>query len=214
MLLHPTKNQKGMALVVSLLLLVALSAVALSLMFSSTLENTIAANDKQNSIAFQNAEAGIEVARNVLLNFRNRDQGFTKLLAIIPATSNPVTLDLKDVATGAGGDPVYSVNANVYSLNTARYSITIWDDSTDALETDNNDRVDSNFAVMVRSVGTGPSGNESKSIMTKLRYGDAREFAQGKQDANSGSSKDQTIETDTSNGRSADTYDPSGTSTI
>jgi len=208
MYLHPAKNQNGMALVVALLLLVALSAVALSLMFSSTLENTIAANDKQNTIAFQNAEAGIEMARNTLLNFRNRDQGFTKLLAIIPAASNPVELDLVDVGTGAGGDPIYSAGANVYSLDTTRYSVTISDDNTDPLETDNDDRVDSNFAVMVRSVGTGPTGNESKTITTKLRYGDAREFAQGKQDANSGSSKDQTIETDTSNGRSSETFEP------
>jgi len=209
MLQHPEKNQSGMALVVSLLLLVALSAVALSLMFSATLENTIAANDKQNSIAFQNAEAGIEMARNTLLNFRNRDEGLTKLLTIIPAGSDPVQLNLADVGTGTGGDPVYNAGANTYGLDTTRYTVTIWDDNTDALETDNDDRVDSNFAVMVQSVGTGPTGNESKIITTKLRYGDAREFAQGKQDANSGSNKDQTVETDTGSGRSTDTFEPS-----
>jgi len=208
MLLKPAKNQSGMALVVTLLLLVALSAVALSLMFNSTLENTIAANDKQSMIAFQNAEAGIEMARNVLLNFRNRDVGFTKLLSIIPAGSNPVQLNLANVGTGAGGDPVYSVGANAYGLDTTRYTVIIWDDNTDPLETDSDDRVDSNFAVMVQSVGTGPTGNESKTITTKLRYGDAREFAQGKQDANSGSSKDQTIQTDTGKGRSTDIFEP------
>ncbi|NOY53829.1 MAG: hypothetical protein GXP58_09445 [Deltaproteobacteria bacterium] len=210
MYLNRAGNQKGMALIVALLLLVALSAVALSLMFSSTFENTIAANDKKNTIAFQNAETGIEMARNVLLNFRDRDEGFTKLLSIIPSSADPVVLDLENVGINSG-DPVYSVGANVYNLDTTRYTVTIWDDSNDPLETDNNDRVDSNFSVMVRSVGKDPTGNAAKTITTKLRYGDAREFAQGKQDANSGSSKDQKVETEAGNGRSTSTFDPSTT---
>jgi len=209
---HPAGNQQGMALVVALLLLVALSAIALGLMLSSTLENTIAANDKQNTIAVQNAEAGVEMARNVLLNFRNRDEGFTKLLSIIPDGADPVELNLATVWTTDGtitGTPVIGTsNTNIYNLDTSRYTVTIWDDSDDPLETDNNDRADSNFALMVRSVGKGPLGNASETITTKLRYGDAREFAQGKQDANSGSSKKQTIVTDTGSGRTTNTFSP------
>lgn len=55
--LHP---QRGMALIVSLLLLLILTVLAISMATTSTLQQRISANAQQQNVAFQAAESGLQ----------------------------------------------------------------------------------------------------------------------------------------------------------
>lgn len=60
------RNEQGMALLLSLLILVAAAVVALSLGLETTLETRIADNQRLTAVAFFNAETGIAQARVLL----------------------------------------------------------------------------------------------------------------------------------------------------
>lgn len=56
-------NDRGMALIITILIMAASAVVALSLGVQNVIETRIAANQKVTEMAFRNAEAGIEHAR-------------------------------------------------------------------------------------------------------------------------------------------------------
>ena len=60
------RSEKGAALIISLLLLLVLTVLALSLINTSTFEIGISGNEKTNLEAFYAAEAGIQMALSQL----------------------------------------------------------------------------------------------------------------------------------------------------
>jgi hypothetical protein len=58
-----TLNEKGMALITSVLILAAAGVIAIALSIDNTIETRIAANQKATEAAFRNAESGLEYAR-------------------------------------------------------------------------------------------------------------------------------------------------------
>lgn len=64
---HPISQSRGMALIISLLLLVAMTLLAVSAMRSTTLQEKMAANFNDREIAKQVAEAAVREVGNTLL---------------------------------------------------------------------------------------------------------------------------------------------------
>lgn len=62
------KKQKGSALVISLLILLIMTMIGLSAMSSSTMEEKMAAYDRNHKLNFQNAETNIQIAENNVAN--------------------------------------------------------------------------------------------------------------------------------------------------
>jgi|WetSurMetagenome_2_1015567.scaffolds.fasta_scaffold11298_6 hypothetical protein len=56
-------NEKGMALITTMLIMAAAGVIAIAVSIDNTVETRIAANQKNTEVAFRNAEAGLEHAR-------------------------------------------------------------------------------------------------------------------------------------------------------
>lgn len=104
------KREGGVALVVSILLLMAVSALALSTMQTAASDGTVAGFQNQETIAFYAAEAGIAQARDVIRDMGERTQVPT-YPADFPDQANPV--DLSNPAEFVGGNqPTYYADPN------------------------------------------------------------------------------------------------------
>ncbi|MFK7897223.1 MAG: PilX N-terminal domain-containing pilus assembly protein [Myxococcota bacterium] len=68
------KREGGIALMVSILLLIAVSGLALSTMQTAASDGTVAGFQNQEQIAFYAAEAGIAQARRVVRNMGSREE--------------------------------------------------------------------------------------------------------------------------------------------
>lgn len=85
------KREGGVALMVSILLLIAVSGLALSTMQTAASDGTVAGFQNQEQIAFYAAEAGIAEARMVVRNMGSRDQVPT-YPADFPDATAPVSI--------------------------------------------------------------------------------------------------------------------------
>ena len=102
------KREEGVALMLSVLLLIAVSGLALSTMQTAASDGTVAGFQNQEQIAFYAAEAGIADARAVIRNMGERDQ-LPAYPADFPDQANPEALSAP--ADFYGGDqPVYYVD--------------------------------------------------------------------------------------------------------
>jgi hypothetical protein len=99
------KREGGIALMVSILLLIAVSGLALSTMQTAASDGTVAGFQNQEQIAFYAAEAGIAEARKVVRDMGSRDQ-VPDYPADFPNAGAPV-----EIATSAdfqgGNQPEY-----------------------------------------------------------------------------------------------------------
>ena len=106
------KNEQGIALVLSLFLVLAMSVVATSLMFLSQTETYSSVNYRMMSQARYGAESGIQVASNFLLNesgtgYTAPSTGGADSIASYVTTVSPVTYN--------GNPVILSANASVPS---------------------------------------------------------------------------------------------------
>ena len=99
------RREGGIALMLTVLLLIAVSTLALSTMQTAASDGTVAGFQNQEQIAFYAAEAGIADARAVVRNMGERSQ-VPNYPADFPNEANPETLS--SVAEFRTGDqPVY-----------------------------------------------------------------------------------------------------------
>ena len=99
-----------MALMLSILLLITVSALALSTLQTAASDGTVAGFQNQEAMAFYAAEAGIAEARRIVRNMGERSQVPT-FPADFPNEANPVALsDSYEFVTGA--QPVYYADPN------------------------------------------------------------------------------------------------------
>lgn len=99
------RREGGIALMLTVLLLIAVSTLALSTMQTAASDGTVAGFQNQEQIAFYAAEAGIADARAVVRNMGERSQ-VPNYPADFPNEANPETLS--NVAEFRTGDqPVY-----------------------------------------------------------------------------------------------------------
>ncbi len=108
---HRSKREGGVALMLSILLLIAVSGLALSTMQTVASDGTVAGFQNQEQMAFYAAEAGIADARNVVRNMGSRNEVPT-YPADFPNQAAPVALATPgDFQTGQ--QPIYYADPNM-----------------------------------------------------------------------------------------------------
>jgi type IV pilus assembly protein PilX len=91
----PTRQQRGMALIVSLVILLSMTLLGLAAIQNTSLEERMAGNIRAENIAFQAAEAALRAGEQVVNNFQARpDTGS-------PPTTNQVWTRGTNVGTSA-----------------------------------------------------------------------------------------------------------------
>ncbi|MEM9176679.1 MAG: pilus assembly PilX N-terminal domain-containing protein [Myxococcota bacterium] len=103
------RRESGIALVLSILLLIAVSTLALSTMQTAASDGTVAGFQNQEQIAFYAAEAGIADARAVVRNMGERSQ-VPDYPGDFPNSANPETLSA--ASEFVGDQPVYYADPN------------------------------------------------------------------------------------------------------
>ena len=111
--IHPMKEERGIVLIVSMLVLTVLSVLGLAFLTTARTEDTIAANYRNHTAAFYAAEAGVE-------------SGVASLKALLATTPVPTDKQLTDILAPALTDPNYTFGAfQVTRVRTAQpYSYT------------------------------------------------------------------------------------------
>jgi hypothetical protein len=95
--IHPMKEQRGVVLVVALLVLTILSVLGLAFLTTARTEDTIAANYRNHTAAFYAAEAGIE-------------SGVANLKAALALKPNATDAELAAIPPAPLSDPNYTFN--------------------------------------------------------------------------------------------------------
>lgn len=104
------RREGGMALMLSILLLITVSALALSTMQTAASDGSVAGFQNQEAMAFYAAEAAVAEARNLVRQMGERSQ-LPDYPADFPDQANPVELsDASDYPTGE--QPVYYADPN------------------------------------------------------------------------------------------------------
>ena len=104
------KREQGVALMLSILLLLAVSGLALSTMQTVSSDGTVAGFQNQETIAFYAAEAGVADARAVVRNMGDRTE-VPNYPADYPNAANPVELSVASEFSG-GAQPAYYADPN------------------------------------------------------------------------------------------------------
>src|SRR5207248_11578070 len=89
---RPLGNEHGVALVLSLMMLLALTGLVMAFLAASALEPQISRNMADSARARYLAETGIEIGFNLLVNTSDASQSFPPALAAATGTAPSVTL--------------------------------------------------------------------------------------------------------------------------
>jgi len=108
--IQTNKREQGVALMISILLLLAVSGLAMSTMQTAASDGTVAGFQNQETIAFYAAEAGIADARAVIRNMGERSQ-VPNYPAEFPDQANPGELSVASEFGGAD-QPRYYADPN------------------------------------------------------------------------------------------------------
>jgi hypothetical protein len=155
--LRKLSDEKGMALITSVLVLAAAGVIAIALSLDNTVETRIAANQKTTEVAFRNAEAGLEHARLRLAG----------LFSTAPRNLNRIRLDQQPnwdffftaPSTDPDGDGRW--DERLLDLGSASYKVFVRDSedlAKDGSFNSGNLDFDSDQMVILRSIGFGPGG--------------------------------------------------------
>ncbi|MGH7425972.1 MAG: PilX N-terminal domain-containing pilus assembly protein, partial [Candidatus Methylomirabilales bacterium] len=144
------REQRGIVLIVSLLVLTVLSVLGLAFLATARTEDTIAANYRNHTAAFYAAEAGVE-------------SGVSSLKALLATTPVPTDLQLAGTLAPALTDPNYTFDAfQVTRVRTAQpysYTSSIASGTFSGLVAQRTDYV-------VTAQVTGPRGSRARLSQT------------------------------------------------
>lgn len=134
------RKQRGMALIVGLLILGVVALVSVSAMRGSTTQEQMAANNQNQILTFQAAESAIRTVIGEVAGVVDRPAGenqnvFSQAIALGAATPNPPTRTLTNLGSGAesiatvtyGGtapSPGFSLDVSAGSVVAHQFTIT------------------------------------------------------------------------------------------
>jgi hypothetical protein len=172
------QEEKGSALVVTIMVLAILSIVTFSAARTATIEVQIAANELQHQKYFLSAEAGIEHARRLLEeHFRSANPAAVRMGAKPNWNFAFLGSDQKkntpDDATDRDGDALGSYVEGAVWIEGARldgmvYRITLWNNDDSALGGSFED--DRDGLLWIRSDASGPKGGGASIQMLVLGH--------------------------------------------
>lgn len=149
-MIHPIKEQRGVVLVVALLVLTVLSVLGLAFLTTARTEDTIAANYRNHTAAFYAAEAGVE-------------SGIASLKSLVGASPTPTDAQLASLVAPALTDPSYTFNAfqvrRVRTVQPYNYQTTITTGPYAGLMAQTTD-------YLVTATVTGPRGSRARLNQT------------------------------------------------
>lgn len=102
-------NEAGVAFVISILVLFVLTVLGLALMVVTATEAQIAVNHRWGEMAFYNADAGLELAKNVLASY-SREPGAQQFQKALPQARLQGAMGSPPPGTAEGRDYQYSVD--------------------------------------------------------------------------------------------------------
>ena len=105
--IHPFKEQRGVVLVISLLVLTILSVLGLAFLTTARTEDMIASNYRNHTAAFYAAEAGLE-------------SGMASLKVLLATSPTPTVAQLDALAPPALTDPNYTFVPNAFQVRRVR----------------------------------------------------------------------------------------------
>jgi hypothetical protein len=138
-------NEKGMALITTMLIMAAAGVIAIAVSIDNTVETRIAANQKTTEVAFRNAEAGLEHAR---LRLGGLFSTAPLNLTLLQSNQSPNWTFYFQTDTPSGDqdrDPRW--NERLVDLGSGNYKVF----ARDALDP-------SGQMLILRSIGFGPGG--------------------------------------------------------
>jgi hypothetical protein len=141
------KNQRGAALMISIFAILLVTVIGFAIISQGLVSQNIAKNAKDQTEAFYISEAGLNHANNLVINAGASN--FTSLLQAgdgIPNTGDELS------NRSAWLTPIPSTGL---TLGNGYYVIKVSDDPE---ETDGNPNVDSNYRVVITSIGYGQNG--------------------------------------------------------
>jgi Tfp pilus assembly protein PilX len=155
-------NQKGMALITAILMLVVLSVIGIIAVNVTTIGAKITGNTRTSKQAFYVAEAGIEQARELL---RSRIAGGSTVSAQLSLVKgiDGLLVNSTNVANFSSTDDVPFINTT--TLVNGSYTVYLTNDSSDGVTS----ITDTNSHVTLTSFGTGPDNSRAIIQATVLR---------------------------------------------
>lgn len=158
-------DERGVALILSLIVLLVLSALALALLSVSALEPLIAKNLRDAARARWLAEAGLEVGYGVLIAAADADDSWSGLLA--DATGGDPWVTLPGLTRAAL--PGFATSEGTYSVSIRNDA-----DAADATLTgepsvDRDVTLDANGVVIMRSAGAFNASTRTLEVVVRRR---------------------------------------------
>jgi len=166
---RPLGNEHGVALVLSLIMLLALTGLVIAFLAASALEPQISRNMADSARARYLAETGIESGFNLLVNTADASQSFTPALAGATAGAPWVTLinsgTLANVTTGgAAAETTFAGTYTVSVRNDSQAGDPTLTGQGNGGETLTND---TNKIVIMRSIGTFNGATKTIEVVVK-----------------------------------------------
>jgi len=162
-------NEHGVVLVLSLMMLLALTGMLMAFLAASALEPQISRNMADSARARYLAETGIEVGFNLLVNTSGASQSFTPALAGATGTAPWVTLintgTLANVTTG--GAAAETTFAGTYTVSVRNDSQAGDPTLTGQSNTGETLTTDTNKIVIMRSIGAFNGATKTIEVVVK-----------------------------------------------
>ena len=166
---RPLDNEHGVAMILSLIMLLALTGLVVAFLAASALEPQISRNVADAARARYLAETGIESGFNLLVNTSDGSQSFTSALAGATATAPWVTLinsgTLANVTTGgAAAETTFAGTYTVSVRNDSQAGDPTLTSQSNAGETLTTD---ANKIVVMRSIGAFNGATKTLEVVVK-----------------------------------------------
>ncbi|MGH7480096.1 MAG: PilX N-terminal domain-containing pilus assembly protein [Candidatus Methylomirabilales bacterium] len=151
--IHPLKGQRGIVLIIAMLVMAILSILGLAFLMTAQTEEAIAANYRNHTVAFYAAEAGVE-------------SGVASLKSLVGANPTPTVAQLAGLVAPALTDPNYSFSAfqvrRVRTVAPYSYQTTLTSGAYTGLMAQTTD-------YDVTATVTGPRGSQAR-VTQKIQH--------------------------------------------
>jgi Tfp pilus assembly protein PilX len=155
-------NQKGIALVTAILMLVVLSVIGVIAVNMTMIGTKITGNTKTSKQAFYLAEAGIEAARELLRTRIAGGSTISNQLVLVRGIDG-LLVDSTNVASFSSTDDVPFIDST--SMGIGSYRVFLTNDNSDGVTS----TTDTNSQVSLTSFGTGPDNSQAIIQVTVIR---------------------------------------------
>lgn len=129
-LLYGPGRQKGMALIIGLMLLLVITLLGIASMRGSTMQERMSANNQQQTITFQGAESAIRAVMDELRAITPPPAGVTQSLLITALSNGPTPTSTQLAATQRTADTTSQYGGSTQSNGTTNTATLTYTDTS------------------------------------------------------------------------------------